>query len=111
MGMTLCARLTWMTTTSPLLCHPAEQSCRAVFMRAWCAVQNVCQHPQVKAQILEQLTAVGEAGRLRGFELVKAVHTGKQPQLQSGCPQDNVCALVLTPWHDSWLVYAKPHEA
>jgi hypothetical protein len=39
-------------------------------------VQELVEHPATKAQILEQLTAVGKAGRLRGFELVKAVHTG-----------------------------------
>jgi hypothetical protein len=31
-----------------------------------------------KAQILEQLTTVGKAGKLRGFELVKAVHIGER---------------------------------
>ena len=45
-----------------------------------CCVQELCQHPQVKAHILDQLTAVGKAGKLRGFELVKAIHTG-----QPGC--------------------------
>jgi hypothetical protein len=40
-------------------------------------VQELCQHPQVKAHILDQLTAVGKAGKLRGFELVKAIQTGQ----------------------------------
>jgi hypothetical protein len=40
-------------------------------------VQELCQHPQVKSHILDQLTAVGKAGKLRGFELVKAIHIGQ----------------------------------
>lgn len=40
-------------------------------------LQELCTHPEVKQHILNELTVVGKAGKLRGFELVKAIHLGK----------------------------------
>lgn len=36
-----------------------------------------------KQYILDELTAVGKAGKLRGFELVKAIHTGESAGVQA----------------------------
>lgn len=41
-------------------------------------MQELCVSPEAKAHILEELTAVGRAGKLKGFELIKAIHTGEQ---------------------------------
>lgn len=48
--------------------------------------------PEAKAHILEELTAVGRAGKLRGFELIKAIHTGEQ----WSCPQKRWVTILLT---------------
>lgn len=36
---------------------------------------NVVAHPETKAFLLTELQAAGKAGKLKGFELVKAIHT------------------------------------
>lgn len=32
--------------------------------------------PEAKAHLLQELTAVGKAGKLKGFELIKSIQTG-----------------------------------
>jgi hypothetical protein len=38
--------------------------------------QELCNNAHAKAAILDDLTAVGKAGKLKGFELIKALHLG-----------------------------------
>jgi len=35
---------------------------------------ELCKNPKAKAHVLEALTKVGKADRLKGFEMVRAVH-------------------------------------
>lgn len=36
---------------------------------------DVVSHPETRAYLLTELQAAGKAGRLKGFEVVKAIHT------------------------------------
>lgn len=40
------------------------------------SLQELCALPEAREHILEQLLAVGRAGKLKGFELVRAIHIG-----------------------------------
>jgi len=50
-------------------------------MQSWAEAQGIqgdlpqlCADPGVKEQVLKDLTATGKAEKLKGFELIKAVH-------------------------------------
>lgn len=56
---------------------PSMVNRSAADVRVYVALsQELCALPEAKEHILEQLLAVGRAGKLKGFELVRAIHLG-----------------------------------